>query len=91
MYPTARRVLSLCFSSSDYEEDFEADDEGPVEEETVKEENSPSPFRETENLDREENTSETDPDDDKDDDDGESVSSYEHVNPKQYCHYFKYL
>ncbi|XP_037530678.1 glutamate-rich protein 3 [Nematolebias whitei] len=62
----------------DYEEDFEADDEGPVEEETGKGENSPSPFKETEKLNQEENTSETDTDEEEDDTmsrSGSSVSS----------------
>ncbi|XP_024859700.1 glutamate-rich protein 3 isoform X2 [Kryptolebias marmoratus] len=61
----------------DYEEDFEADDEGPVEEATVKEEKSPSPFREIEKLVQEENASETDEDDDEDtmSRSGSSVSS----------------
>lgn len=40
----------LVISSSDYEEDFEADDEGPVEETTLREEKSPSLFSETELL-----------------------------------------
>lgn len=66
----------MCFSSSDYEEDFEADDEGPVEEETGKGENSPSPFRETEKLDQEENTSDTDTEEEEED--GESVSLWAH-------------
>lgn len=34
-------------SSSDYEEDFEADDEGPADEAEAKEEKSPSPSSET--------------------------------------------
>lgn len=60
----------MFFPSSDYEEDFEADDEGPVEEATVEEEKSPSPVRGTEILVQEENISETD----DDGNDGGSVS-----------------
>lgn len=38
----------FCLASpSDYEEDFEADDEGPVDEAEAKEEKSPSPRSET--------------------------------------------
>lgn len=63
MYPNEFRV-SLCgfFLSSDYEEDFEADDEGPVEEAMVEEEKSPTPVREMETLVQEANVSETDDD-----------------------------
>lgn len=52
-------------SSSDYEEDFEADDEGPTEDAEAKEKKSPSPFTETESQVKERNAFETE-DDEKD-------------------------
>eukprot|EP00064_Thunnus_orientalis_P011905 superscaffoldBa00001768_g11937 len=51
----------------DYEEDFEADDEGPVEDAEEKEKKSPSPSIETEKQVRERDASETE-DDEKDED-----------------------
>ncbi|XP_053178927.1 glutamate-rich protein 3 [Scomber japonicus] len=51
----------------DYEEDFEADDEGPTEDTEVKEKKSPPPPRETEKQAQQRDTSETE-DDDKDED-----------------------
>lgn len=47
----------MVFASTDYEEDFEADDEGPVEEATL-EEKSPSLFSETKKQDQEPDASE---------------------------------
>ncbi len=47
---------------SDYEEDFEADDEGPVEDAEAKEEKSPSPSSETQRQVKERDASETEDD-----------------------------
>lgn len=49
-------------SSSDYEEDFEADDEGPAEDAEAKEKKSPSPFTETEGQVKERDAFETEDD-----------------------------
>ncbi len=49
----------------DYEEDFEADDEGPAEDVEAKENKSPSPFGETETRVKEREASESE-DDEKD-------------------------
>ncbi|XP_062280248.1 glutamate-rich protein 3 [Scomber scombrus] len=51
----------------DYEEDFEADDEGPTEDTEIKEKKSPSPPRETEKQAQQRDASETE-DDEKDED-----------------------
>ncbi|XP_015225864.1 PREDICTED: glutamate-rich protein 3 isoform X1 [Cyprinodon variegatus] len=48
----------------DYEEDFEADDEGPVEETTLREEKSPSLFSETELPDQEKDASQAEDEED---------------------------
>lgn len=49
-------------SSSDYEEDFEADDEGPADDAEAKEKKSSSPVGETERQVKERDTSETEDD-----------------------------
>lgn len=55
-------TLKAFSSSSDYEEDFEADDEGPVEDAEVKVKKSPSPSQETESQTKEGDASETEDD-----------------------------
>lgn len=66
----------LCLSSLlDYEEDFEADDEGPLEDAEAKEKKSPSPSTETEKQVQERDASETE-DDEKD---GGWISLFEHI------------
>lgn len=49
----------MTSSSSDYEEDFEADDEGPAEDAEAKENKSLSPSGETEGQVKERDASET--------------------------------
>nr|XP_046247662.1 glutamate-rich protein 3 isoform X2 [Scatophagus argus] len=58
----------------DYEEDFEADDEGPVEDAEAKDQKSPSPSSETQRQVKEADASETE-DDQKDDDIGSRSAS----------------
>lgn len=56
--------MYLCISSSEYEEDFEADDDGPVDA-AMKEKKSPSSFSENQNQVKERDAFETE-DDEKD-------------------------